>query len=176
METSINLYRYEELLPLLGANVYLAPGARVIGSVRLGDDVSIWYNAVLRGDSDTILVGRGSNIQDLSMVHSDPGIVVEIGEDVTVGHNCCLHGCRIGNGSLIGIGSIVLNHSVIGEHSLVAAGSLITEHKSFPPYTLIMGRPAKVVRELNDEELEHLQRSPRTYVARAAAHLKAQSL
>ncbi|MDR0434525.1 MAG: gamma carbonic anhydrase family protein [Gracilibacteraceae bacterium] len=164
------IYVYAGQKPTLGKNVFIAPGARIIGAVTLGDEVSVWYNAVLRGDSDAIVVGARVNIQDLSVVHTDPGLVVQIEDDVTVGHSCVLHGCRIGAGSLIGIGTVVMNRAVIGESCLVAANSLVTEGKVFPSHTLIMGSPARVARELTPQELEKLKKSSAGYVKRAAEH------
>lgn len=144
-------------------DVFVAPGARVIGRVTLGTASSVWFNAVLRGDGEAIVIGAGSNIQDNSTVHTDPGCPVEVGENVTVGHRAILHGCKVGDGALIGMGAVVLNRAVIGPRSLVGANALITEDKVFPEGVLIVGSPAKVVRELTPEEIAGLAGSAERY-------------
>lgn len=154
----------EQKLETADDDFFIAETASVIGSVRLGRGVSIWWGATLRGDNDWINVGDRSNIQDGSVVHTDAGIEVNIGSGVTVGHMVMLHGCTIGNGSLIGIGSIILNNARIGENSLVGANTLITEGKAFPPGVMILGAPGKVVRDLKPEEIEGLKRSAAHYV------------
>ncbi len=146
---------------------FIAPNAAVIGNVHMGTDSSIWFSAVVRGDVDQINIGCGTNIQDGSVLHTDPGAPLNIGEHVTVGHMVMLHGCRIGDYSLIGIGSTVLNHAVIGAHSIVGAHSLITERKSFPDGVMILGSPAKVVRGLTEDEIARLKKSADVYIARA---------
>ncbi|MGI5901782.1 MAG: gamma carbonic anhydrase family protein [Desulfitobacteriia bacterium] len=155
--------QYKGIRPRIGKRVYIAPGAYVIGNVEIGDEASIWFNCVVRGDFDSITIGRRSNIQDLSVLHPDIGHPVIIGEDVTVGHSCVLHGCKIGNASLIGMGAVILNDAVIGENSLVGAGSLVPERKVFPPNSLILGTPAKVVRELTPEEISSILNSAQEY-------------
>ena len=155
-----------ERQPLIeGSGHFIAPNATIMGSVRLRAHSSIWFNAVLRGDNDWIDIGENSNVQDGSILHTDPGIVLTVGNNVTIGHRVMLHGCEIGDGSLIGIGSTVLNRAKIGRQCLVGAHSLVTEGKTFPDGVLIIGSPAKVVRELNDEERGLLQRSADIYVA-----------
>lgn len=155
-----------ELKPVIeGSGQFIAPNATIVGSVRIRAGVSIWYNAVLRGDNDWIDIGENSNVQDGSILHTDPGIPLKVGSNVTIGHRVMLHGCEIGDGSLIGIGSTVLNNARIGRQCLVGAHSLVTEGKSFPDGVLILGSPAKVVRELNGEERKLLQRSADIYVA-----------
>jgi len=150
-----------------GAGHFVADSASIIGSVRLKDKASIWFNCVLRGDNDWLVVGERSNIQDGSVLHTDPGIQLVIGDDVTVGHKVMLHGCEIGNNSLIGIGSTVLNGAKVGKNSLVGAHALITENKVFPDGSLILGAPASVVRELTDEEIALIRRSADVYVDNA---------
>ena len=150
-----------------GAGHFVADSASIIGSVRLKDKASIWFNCVLRGDNDWLVVGERSNIQDGSVLHTDPGIKLVVGDGVTVGHKVMLHGCEIGNDSLIGIGSTVLNGAKIGKNSLVGAHALITENKVFPDGSLILGAPASVVRELTDEELALIRRSADVYVDNA---------
>ena len=148
-------------------SVWIAPGAVVVGDVHLHEEVSIWFNAVLRGDTETITVGARSNIQDLTMVHADPGFPVVIGTDVTVGHRAIVHGAKVGDGSLVGMGAILLNGVVVGEQCLIGAGSLLTEAKQFPPRSLILGSPAKVIRELNDTDLMLIAASAAHYVHKA---------
>jgi carbonic anhydrase/acetyltransferase-like protein (isoleucine patch superfamily) len=164
------IHTFAGQVPTLGQNVFIAPGAHIIGSVILGDFSSVWHGAVLRGDTDTLVIGSRTNIQDLSVLHTDRGIVVQVGDDVTIGHACVLHGCQIGSGSLIGIGAVIMNRAVIGEHCLVAARSLVTEGKTFPSHTLIKGSPARVARELTLQELNKLESSAAEYVIRAANH------
>ncbi|HJW23815.1 MAG TPA: gamma carbonic anhydrase family protein [Rhodocyclaceae bacterium] len=156
--------------PQLGDGVWIAPNATIIGDVRLADNVSIWWNAVLRGDNDPISIGANTNIQDGSVLHTDEGVPMSIGADVTVGHQVMLHGCTVGDGSLIGIGSIVLNRAVIGKESIVGANSLIPEGKVFPDRVLIVGSPGKVVRELTDEEVLKLRKSAAHYVSNAGRY------
>lgn len=161
------IYQLDEHQPDIADSAWVADSARVIGKVVLEDDASVWFNAVLRGDTEELRVGRGSNIQDATVVHADLGFPVRIGEDVTVGHQVMLHGCTIGDGSLIGIQSVVLNGARIGRNCLVGAGSLVTEGKEFPDGSLIMGSPAKVVRELTPEQIAGLKRSAQHYVNNA---------
>lgn len=147
-----------------GAGQFIAPGACIIGSVRLHANASIWFNAVLRGDNDWIEVGANSNVQDGAVLHTDAGMPLTVGEGVTIGHRAMLHGCEIGDNTLIGIGSTVLNGARVGANCLVGAHALITEGKSFPDGVLILGAPARVVRRLNREEIDDLRRSARIYV------------
>jgi carbonic anhydrase/acetyltransferase-like protein (isoleucine patch superfamily) len=161
------VYQLDELVPDLADSAWVAESAQVMGKVVLADDASVWFGAVLRGDTEELHVGRGSNIQDGTVVHADLGFPVHIGDNVTVGHQVMLHGCTIGDGSLIGIQSVILNGAKIGRHCLVGAGSLVTEGKEFPDGSLIMGTPAKVVRQLSPEQIAGLQRSAEHYVANA---------
>ncbi len=144
---------------------WVAPNAVALGKVELCEDASVWFSAVLRGDNEVIRVGARSNIQDGCVLHTDPGFPLTIGADCTIGHMVMLHGCTIGDGSLIGIGSIVLNGAKIGAGSLVGANTLITEGKEFPPRSMILGSPGKVVRELSQEESDRLKGSAGRYVA-----------
>lgn len=164
------LYALDLIRPQLGKNVWVAPNATVIGDIRLADEVSIWWNAVLRGDNDPIHIGRQTNIQDGSILHTDAGIPMCIGERVTVGHLVMLHGCTVGDGSLIGIGSVILNRAKIGNQSIVGANTLIPEGKIFPDGVLIVGSPGKVIRDLTDEEIAKLDRSAAHYVSNAARY------
>jgi len=144
---------YREHAPRLGANVFVAENATIIGDVDLAEEVNVWYGSVLRGDVGFIRVGRGTNIQDLSMVHMSLGISnTEIGEWVTVGHAVTLHGVKVGDGALIGMGSVLLDNSEIGAESIVAAGTVVAPRTVVPPRSLVRGQPGKVIRELRDEE------------------------
>ncbi len=144
---------------------WIAPGATVLGRVILHPGASVWFGAVLRGDNDPITIGENTNVQDLSVLHTDLGRPLTLGRDVTVGHKVMLHGCTVGDGSLIGINAVILNGAVIGRGSIVGANSLVTEGKVFPDNVLIMGSPAKVVRELDEHAQAMLQASAAHYVA-----------
>ena len=159
--------------PSIESSAFVAAGARVIGDVTLGEGASVWYNAVLRGDSDGIRVGAGSNLQDNVSVHVDAGHPVVIGQNVSVGHNAVVHGCTIGDGSLIGMGSVVLTGAVIGDGCLVAGGAVVLEGAVIPPGSLVAGVPAKVRRELTDDERAGILRNAETYRAHLATHANA---
>jgi carbonic anhydrase/acetyltransferase-like protein (isoleucine patch superfamily) len=150
-----------------GGGHFVADNATLIGSVRLGDQASVWFNCVLRGDNDWLVVGERSNIQDGSVLHTDPGLELVVGNGVTVGHKVMLHGCSIGDDSLIGIGSTVLNGAKIGSDCIVGAHALVTENKVFPDGTLILGAPARVARELDAEEIAMIRKSADVYVRNA---------
>jgi carbonic anhydrase/acetyltransferase-like protein (isoleucine patch superfamily) len=153
--------------PKVAASAWVADSAEVIGKVDLHEDASVWFGAVLRGDNEWLTVGRGSNIQEGSVVHSDMGYPTTIGEDVTVGHQVMLHGCTIGDGSLVGIKAVVLNGAKIGRNCLVGAGALVTEGKEFPDGSMILGSPAKVVKQLSEEQIAGLKLSAAGYVKNA---------
>jgi carbonic anhydrase/acetyltransferase-like protein (isoleucine patch superfamily) len=161
------VYRLGDAVPSIDATAWVAEGAQVIGDVVLGPSSSVWFGATLRGDNTRLQVGRASNIQEGTVIHSDPGVPVSIGDEVTIGHQAMLHGCTIGDGSLIGIQAIVLNGAVIGRHCLVAAGAVVTEGKVFEEGWLILGAPAKAVRRLAPDEIQRLARSAAGYVAKA---------
>jgi len=161
------IYALDDLAPEISGRCYVAPSAAVIGDVCMAEDTSVWFGAVVRGDVERITIGRGSNIQDNSVLHSDPGAPLTLAENVTIGHMVMLHGCTIGPNSLIGIGSTILNHAKIGANSIVGANSLVTEHKEFPDGVLILGAPAKVIRELTEAELASLPKSAQRYIDRA---------
>lgn len=146
---------------------FVAPNAAVIGRVTLGKDASVWFSSVLRGDNDRITVGDRCNIQDGSVLHVDDGIPLILGEGVSVGHSVTMHGCRIGAGSLIGMGATVLNHAVIGEFCIVGAQALVTERKEFPDRSLILGSPARRIREVTDEEIALMKWTADHYVKRS---------
>jgi carbonic anhydrase/acetyltransferase-like protein (isoleucine patch superfamily) len=147
-------------------STWVSPSADLIGEVKLGRNVSVWFGAVIRADNTPITVGHGTNIQEGSMLHSDPGSPLSIGESCTVGHHAILHGCTVGDNVLIGMGATVLNDAVIGEESLVGAGALVTEGKSFPPRSLIIGSPARAVRTLDDAAVERIRGSAAGYAER----------
>ena len=159
------IYRLGDRIPQFDGEHWVAPNATVIGSVRVGDGVSIWFNVVVRGDNDDIVIGARSNIQEGSVLHTDPGLKLDIGHDCTIGHMVMLHGCTIGDSTLIGIGSVVLNRAKIGRNCIVGANSLVTEGKEFPDNSLIVGSPAKVVRTLSDQEAQILKIQAQGYVA-----------
>jgi len=161
------IYQLDDLKPALHDSAWVADSAHVIGDVALGEDSSVWFGVVIRGDTDTITVGKGTNIQDGSVLHADHGMPLVIGENVTVGHQVMLHGCTIGDGSLIGIQAVVLNGAKIGKNCLVGAGSLVTEGKEFPDGCMILGSPAKAVRQLSDAQLEGLKMSAQHYIDNA---------
>ena len=148
-----------------GERYFVAPSAAVIGRVTLGTDANVWFGAVVRGDGNTISIGARSNVQDTAVVHVDHDAPVEIADDVTIGHAAVVHGCTIGRLSLIGIGATILSHAVIGECCIVGAGALVTERKHFPDRSLIIGAPARVAREVSDEEIESLRLSAEHYAA-----------
>jgi len=159
------VYSLKSVEPQIAASAFVADSAQVMGNVHIGEDASVWFGTVIRGDTETIRIGKGSNIQDSSVLHADVGKPLTIGDKVTVGHMVMLHGCTIGDDSLIGIGAVVLNGAVIGKNCLVAAGSLVTEGKVFPDGSMIMGSPAKVVRELTPEQIEGIRQSAQHYMA-----------
>lgn len=161
------LYSLDHRTPQIAQDAWVADNATVIGAVTLAVRASVWFNCVLRGDTDQILIGEGSNVQDGSVLHTDQGIVLRIGRGCTVGHMAMLHGCDIGDFSLVGIGSVVLNGARIGAQSIVGARSLVTEGKQFPDGVLIMGSPAKVVRELTAAEKQMIVGMGQHYVANA---------
>ena len=172
------VYDFKQWSPQLGKESWVAPSADVVGNVTMGEACSIWFGCVVRGDVHYIRIGDRTNIQDLSMVHvthykkedMSDGNPTIIGSDVTVGHRVMLHGCTIGDACLIGMSATILDGAVIGKESIVGAGSLVTKNKVFPPRSLIMGSPAKVVRELNDDEVKELYASAARYVDFAGAY------
>ena len=164
------VYRLEDHTPKIPASAWVAESATVIGKVVLGEGASVWYGAVLRGDNDTITLGARCNVQDASVLHTDTGYPLTLGDDVTVGHQVMLHGCMIGEGSLVGMGSVILNGARIGKHSIVGAGALVTEGKEFPDGVLIVGSPAKVVRELTPEQIARLKGTAEHYVVQQQRH------
>jgi carbonic anhydrase/acetyltransferase-like protein (isoleucine patch superfamily) len=161
------IYELDGVAPRIAPTAWVADSAEVMGEVAMGEDSSVWFGAVVRGDTDSITIGAGSNVQDASVLHADMGQPLVIGERVTVGHQVMLHGCTIGDESLIGIGAIVLNGAKIGKNCLVGAGALVTEGKEFPDGSMIIGSPAKAVRQLTPEQIEGLRMSAQHYIDNA---------
>jgi carbonic anhydrase/acetyltransferase-like protein (isoleucine patch superfamily) len=161
------VYSLGERKVILDGECFVADNATVVGSVVIHDQASLWFNVVARGDNDVITIGERSNIQDGSVLHADPGIPLTIGKNVSVGHKAMLHGCTIGDGSLVGIDAVVMNHVVVGRGSLIGAGALIPEGKVIPDGVLVLGSPGKVVRELKPEEREGLLKIAESYVRRS---------
>lgn len=166
------IYELDGHAPQLADGAWVADNAEVMGRVVLGENASVWYGCVVRGDTETIRVGRNSNVQDGSVLHADEGVPLTVGDNVTIGHQVMLHGCTIGDGSLIGIQAVVLNHARIGRNCIVGAGSVVTEGKEFPDNSLIVGAPAKAVRTLDAEQIAKFQQIPAHYVENARRHAK----
>ena len=168
------ILQYKNYIPKIGKNTWIAETATVIGDVVIGEDSAIWFGSVIRGDVHKIIIGDRTNIQDISMVHvthhktperdMNNGNPTIIGNDVTIGHRVMLHGCKIGNAVLVGMSATILDGAEIGDESIVGAGSLVTKNKKFPPRSLILGSPAKIVRELNEKEVAELYASAKRYV------------
>lgn len=161
------VYEIDGVVPEIADSAWVADSAQVIGRVTLGEHASVWFGVVARGDSDLIQIGARSNIQDGSVLHADEGVPLHIGENVSVGHKVMLHGCSVGDGSLIGIGAVVLNGAKIGRNCLVGAGALVTEGKEFADGSMILGSPARVVKALSTQQIEGLQRIAQHYVDNA---------
>ncbi len=165
------IHTLENRTPLFKGDNFVAPNATLIGRVTLEAQASVWFNCVLRGDCDEIIVGEGTNVQDGSVLHTDVGFQLRVGANCTIGHMVMLHGCEIGEGSLVGIKAVILNGSKIGRNSLVGAGTLIPERKTYPDGVLIMGTPGKVVRELSAQEIQNLQLNAQFYRENAKRYL-----
>ena len=161
------VYELDGVAPDVAESAWIADSAQVMGNVQLASDASVWFGTVVRGDTATITIGEGSNVQDASVLHADLGMPLVIGRHVTVGHQVMLHGCTIGDESLIGIGAIVLNGAKIGKNCLVGAGALVTEGKEFPDGSMIIGSPARAVKALTPEQIEGLRRSAQHYIDNA---------
>jgi len=161
------IYRFGEKVPTIHLGSYVSEHAVIIGDVDIAEDVSIWPGVVIRGDNDKITIRRGANVQEGAVLHTDPGFPLEVGEMVSIGHQAMLHGCKIGSHSLVGIQAVILNGSELGKESLLGAGSLIGERKSFPAGSLVMGTPAKQVRELTEEVKAAITKNASDYVDKA---------
>lgn len=157
---------YEESAPEIADGAWVAPNAALVGAVTIRAEASVWFGAMLRGDGDSIEIGAGSNVQDGCVVHADPGFPVRVGANVSIGHNAVVHGCVVEDGSLVGMGAVVMNGARVGRGSLVAAGSVVLEGTDIPPGSLVAGVPAKVRRELTGDEVEGLQGNAERYRAR----------
>lgn len=166
------IYELDGVAPRLHPTAYVADSAEVIGNVELAEGASVWFGAILRGDNDVMAIGRGSNVQDGSVLHSDPGYPLTLGADVTIGHMVMLHGCTIGDGTLVGIGAVVLNGAKIGRNCLVGAGALVTEGKEFPDNSMIVGAPAKAIKELTPEQAARMRHAAEHYVENSARYRK----
>jgi len=164
------IYQLGDEIPRIAPTAWVADSAQVIGRVQMGEGASVWYGAVLRGDNEWLTLGARVNIQDGSVLHSDPGFPLVLEDDVSVGHQVMLHGCAVGEGSLVGIQAVVLNGARIGRGCLVGAGSVVTEGKEFPDHSLILGAPAKVVRQVSPEQVERLRMTAQHYVEKARLH------
>ena len=161
------IYELDGKIPVIGKGVWIAPDAHVIGEVVLGDDVGVWFGTVIRGDTSLITVGNGTNVQDGTMLHSDYGVPLTIGEDCTIGHHAILHGCTIGNRVLVGMGATVLNQAVIGDECVIGANALVTEGKVFEEGSLIVGAPARAIKTLDPDKRAFLKASAEHYIANA---------
>jgi carbonic anhydrase/acetyltransferase-like protein (isoleucine patch superfamily) len=166
------IYQLGDQIPVIPASCYIAPEATIIGSVTLGERVTVMSGAVVRGDNEPIVIGDDSNVQEGCVLHTDPGLPLTIGKGVTVGHQVMLHGCTIGDGTLIGIQAVVLNNTVVGKDCLIGAGAVVTENKSFPDRSVIFGAPAKAVREVNEDNLMRMRVSAADYVRRGIQYKK----
>lgn len=158
------LYALGTRQPTLSQRHFIAQEAIVIGDVIIGEDVSVWFNAVIRGDNDTITIGTGSNVQDGAVLHVDEGVPLTLGQRVTIGHKVMLHGCTIGDGSLIGMNAVVLNHAVIGKNCLIGANTLVTEGMNIPDGSLVLGSPAKVIKPVSEAALTVMQAGAQSYI------------
>ncbi|SHE59779.1 Carbonic anhydrase or acetyltransferase, isoleucine patch superfamily [Desulfofundulus australicus DSM 11792] len=163
----MGIYEFKGFKPQLAEDVFIAPGARIIGRVEIGRNSSVWFNTVIRGDADRVTIGEETNIQDGCQLHEDPGYPLKIGNRVTVGHGAILHGCTIEDGSLIGMGAIILNGARIGKGSVVGAGALVVEGQEIPPGCLALGSPARVIRQISAQEMEKLEKLALIYRQRA---------
>jgi carbonic anhydrase/acetyltransferase-like protein (isoleucine patch superfamily) len=166
------IYQLGSVAPQIDASAYITDSATVIGNVMIGANVSVWFGAILRGDNEHITIGENSNIQENSVLHTDIGHPITLGKDVTVGHQVMLHGCTIGDGSLIGIQAVILNGAKIGKNSLVGAGALVTEGKEFPDGSMIIGSPAKAVKTLSSEQIAGIEDIADRYVKNAQRYIK----
>ncbi|MCL5058630.1 MAG: gamma carbonic anhydrase family protein [Actinobacteria bacterium] len=167
MEEEKRVFGYGEFFPELDQSVFLAPGSKIVGRVKIGSRSSVWYNTVVRGDADSVTIGCCTNIQDGCTLHEDPGFPLVLGDGVSVGHNCILHGCRIEDNVLVGMGAVILNGAHIGAGAVIGAGSLVVQGLEIPPGHLAMGLPAKIIRPLGEEEAANFRAMADKYMKRA---------
>ena len=170
LNDNTNLLPHGDAFPEIADSAWVAPGARVIGDVHLGEESSVWYGAVLRGDTEPINIGARTNVQDGCILHADPGYPAVVGEGCVVGHKAIVHGCEIGDNCLVGMNATILNGAKIGEGSIVAAGAVVPEGREFPPHSLVVGIPAKRVGDVSEEQADDISRGASEYVERAKAH------
>lgn len=166
------IYALGDRVPRFGAGCWVADNATVIGLVEAGENVNIWYNVVIRGDNDPILIGDNTNVQDGSILHNDDGVPLTIGRNVTVGHMAMLHGCTVGDGTLIGINAVILNHAIIGKDCIIGANALIPEGKVIPDRSLVVGSPGRIIRELSDDDIAGLHANAAQYVENARLYAR----
>ena len=163
----MTLYTFENSTPEIKETSFVAPNASLIGRVKIGENSSVWFNTVLRGDMETITIGHESNIQDLSMGHADPGFPLVLGNRVTIGHHCVLHGCKIGDDCLIGMGAIIMNGVRIGRGSIIGAGAVLLEGMEIPEFSMVIGSPAKIKKTYDESILDNIRKSAKIYVKRS---------
>tara|TARA_Y100000817_G_scaffold219672_1_gene173206 strand:+ start:22 stop:525 length:504 start_codon:yes stop_codon:yes gene_type:complete len=166
------IYDFEKNVPEVDSDAWVASNANIIGKVKLQKNSSVWFNAVLRGDVEPIILGENSNIQDGSVLHTDPGYPLHIGRGVTIGHMVMLHGCKIGDDTLIGIGSTILNNANIGKNCIIGANSLITENKTIPDQSLVVGSPGRIIRKITDDEIKMIKENASHYVSNSKKYKK----
>ena len=174
--TVLTLYTFENSTPEIKETSFVAPNASLIGRVKIGENSSVWFNTVLRGDMETITIGHESNIQDLSMGHADPGFPLVLGNRVTIGHHCVLHGCKIGDDCLIGMGAIIMNGVRIGRGSIIGAGAVLLEGMEIPEFSMVIGSPAKIKKTYDESILENIRKSAKIYVKRSISYRERSSV
>ena len=172
----MTLYTFENSTPEIKETSFVAPNASLIGRVKIGENSSVWFNTVLRGDMETITIGNESNIQDLSMGHADPGFPLVLGNRVTIGHHCVLHGCKIGDDCLIGMGAIIMNGVRIGRGSIIGAGAVLLEGMEIPEFSMVIGSPAKIKKTYDESILDNIRKSAKIYVKRSISYREKSSV
>ena len=172
----MTLYTFENSTPEIKDTSFVAPNASLIGRVKIGENSSVWFNTVLRGDMETITIGNESNIQDLSMGHADPGFPLVLGNRVTIGHHCVLHGCKIGDDCLIGMGAIIMNGVRIGRGSIIGAGAVLLEGMEIPEFSMVIGSPAKIKKTYDESILDNIRKSAKIYVKRSISYREKSSV
>ena len=169
---NIMIESFHGINPVIASNAYIAINASIIGDVKIESDVSVWYNSVIRGDFNTINIGAGSNIQDNSVLHVDVDEPLNIRKKITIGHNCIIHGCKIDNYCLIGMGSIIMNRVEIGSNCIIGAGTLITQNTIIPNNSVVVGRPGKIIRQTNKSDLDYIHKNAQEYIDLKNKYLK----